>query len=381
MAAEAFALDAFSDRAARDTAIADWFAGLGVELVVCAGYMHLLEPSFLARFPGRVVNVHPAPLPAFPGAHPLEDVLAAGANEAAATVHYVDEGVDTGAVIASASRTRASGGHRRDPARARARGRASACSPRWCGSYARADLRLRQDRARNVRARTCRARRRARGERRHGGLPRRRRARGHEGREPHRVPRDPGWPREDTAPAGARRDPRPARCRGGRARTRGARDRAVRPRVRQPLSLRGGGCGARSHRGGGGRADRRRRAGDAARSGQELRALRARVAPGGLRARARGARERRGALERHTSGAGRRAFCGDGSVRGRDRALVLPSARRFRTRSRWPSTRSATWRTARTRTNERRTTSSAECVCNCSLASSSCTGSRCRSTT
>ncbi len=103
VAAEAFSLDAFPDRAARDTAIADWFAGLGVELVVCAGYMHLLEPSFLARFPGRVVNVHPAPLPAFPGAHPLEDVLAAGANEAAATVHYVDEGVDTGAVIASAA--------------------------------------------------------------------------------------------------------------------------------------------------------------------------------------------------------------------------------------------------------------------------------------
>jgi phosphoribosylglycinamide formyltransferase-1 len=63
--------------------------------------MHLLRPAFLGRFPGRVVNVHPAPLPAFPGAHPLEDLLAAGAPEAAATVHYVDEGVDTGAVIAS----------------------------------------------------------------------------------------------------------------------------------------------------------------------------------------------------------------------------------------------------------------------------------------
>ena len=68
---------------------------------MCAGYMHLLRPSFLARFPGRVVNVHPAPLPDFPGAHPLEDVLQARAPAAAATVHYVDDGVDTGAVIAS----------------------------------------------------------------------------------------------------------------------------------------------------------------------------------------------------------------------------------------------------------------------------------------
>ena len=67
----------------------------------CAGYMHLLRPSFLERFPQRVVNVHPAPLPGFPGAHPLVDVLEAGATAAAATVHYVDDGVDTGAVIAS----------------------------------------------------------------------------------------------------------------------------------------------------------------------------------------------------------------------------------------------------------------------------------------
>ena len=98
---EAFPLDAFADRAARDTAMAEWLAGHGVELVVCAGYMHLLDRSFLDRFPERVVNVHPAPLPDFPGAHPLEDLLAAGAPAAAATVHYLDEGVDSGAVIAS----------------------------------------------------------------------------------------------------------------------------------------------------------------------------------------------------------------------------------------------------------------------------------------
>jgi phosphoribosylglycinamide formyltransferase 1 len=96
-----FELEAFLDRAARDAAMADWLARQGVDLVVCAGYMHLLEPVFLERFPDRVVNVHPAPLPAYPGAHPLEDLLAAGAPEAAATIHYVDDGVDTGPVIAS----------------------------------------------------------------------------------------------------------------------------------------------------------------------------------------------------------------------------------------------------------------------------------------
>jgi len=96
-----FPLDEYDDRDARDRAMADWLEGCGVELVVCAGYMQLLRPSFLERFSGRVVNVHPAPLPEFPGAYPLEDVLAAGALATAATVHYVDEGVDTGAVIAA----------------------------------------------------------------------------------------------------------------------------------------------------------------------------------------------------------------------------------------------------------------------------------------
>ncbi len=96
-----FPLGGHADREGRDAAMADWLQEHGVELVVCAGYMQLLSPSFLARFPDRVVNVHPAPLPDFPGAHPLDDLLAAGAPAAAATVHYVDEGVDTGAVIAS----------------------------------------------------------------------------------------------------------------------------------------------------------------------------------------------------------------------------------------------------------------------------------------
>ena len=79
--------------------MADWLEALGVGLVVCAGYMHLLRPCFSDASRGRVVNVHPALLPAFPGAHAVEDALAAGATETGATVHLVDEGVDTGAVL------------------------------------------------------------------------------------------------------------------------------------------------------------------------------------------------------------------------------------------------------------------------------------------
>ena len=96
-----FPLEEYADRDARDAEMADWLEARGVRLVVCAGYMHLLQPLFLERFPERVVNVHPAPLPDFPGARPLEDVLAAGAPEAAATVHFVEEGADTGRVIAA----------------------------------------------------------------------------------------------------------------------------------------------------------------------------------------------------------------------------------------------------------------------------------------
>jgi phosphoribosylglycinamide formyltransferase 1 len=99
VAARAFPLGDFATREARDTAMADWLDEHGVTLVVCAGYMHLLRKPFIDRFAGRIVNTHSAPLPEFPGAHPIEDVLAAGVSQTAATVHYVDEGIDTGAVI------------------------------------------------------------------------------------------------------------------------------------------------------------------------------------------------------------------------------------------------------------------------------------------
>ena len=101
VATAAFELDDYADREARDAAMADWLVERGVDLVVCAGYMHLLRSCFLERFPGRVVNTHSAPLPEFPGPHPIHDVLAAGVPETAATVHYVDGGVDTGPVIAA----------------------------------------------------------------------------------------------------------------------------------------------------------------------------------------------------------------------------------------------------------------------------------------
>ncbi len=89
-----------SDRRARDAAIAGWLEDAGVELVVLAGYMQLLDAAFLARFPGRVINVHPALLPAFPGIGAVEQALARGVKVFGVTVHFVDEGVDTGPIIA-----------------------------------------------------------------------------------------------------------------------------------------------------------------------------------------------------------------------------------------------------------------------------------------
>jgi phosphoribosylglycinamide formyltransferase-1 len=91
----------FETREERDVALAEWLRSRNVELVVCAGYMHLFRKPFFEYYGGRIVNTHSAPLPDFPGAHPIEDVLAAGVSETAATVHYVDEGIDSGPVIAA----------------------------------------------------------------------------------------------------------------------------------------------------------------------------------------------------------------------------------------------------------------------------------------
>ena len=97
VAAEVF--PAQPDRAARDAAMAEWLAGRGVELVVLAGYMQLLSAAFLGRFPQRVVNVHPALLPAFAGIGAVEQALDYGVKVFGVTVHFVDEGVDTGPII------------------------------------------------------------------------------------------------------------------------------------------------------------------------------------------------------------------------------------------------------------------------------------------
>jgi phosphoribosylglycinamide formyltransferase-1 len=97
--ARVFELERYPDRAARDREMADWLQLRGVDLVVLAGYMHLLTAAFLQRFPDRIVNVHPSLLPEFPGAHAIDDALAAGVKTTGVTVHYVDDGLDTGQVI------------------------------------------------------------------------------------------------------------------------------------------------------------------------------------------------------------------------------------------------------------------------------------------
>ncbi|OJU82782.1 MAG: phosphoribosylglycinamide formyltransferase [Solirubrobacterales bacterium 70-9] len=94
-----FPREEFADREARDLAMGDWIEGLAPDLVALAGYMQLLSPAFVGRFRDRIVNVHPALLPAFPGLDAVGQALAAGVDVTGVTVHFVDEGVDTGAPI------------------------------------------------------------------------------------------------------------------------------------------------------------------------------------------------------------------------------------------------------------------------------------------
>ncbi|MFD1810934.1 phosphoribosylglycinamide formyltransferase [Rhodococcus gannanensis] len=94
------ALGAYPDRAAWDAALTESVAAHEPDLVVSAGFMKILGPEFMARFGGRIVNTHPALLPSFPGAHAVRDALAYGVKVTGSTVHLVDEGVDTGPVLA-----------------------------------------------------------------------------------------------------------------------------------------------------------------------------------------------------------------------------------------------------------------------------------------
>jgi phosphoribosylglycinamide formyltransferase-1 len=94
-----FEAGAFSDRPARDEALGDWLEERGVDLLVLAGFMELLGAPFIRRFAGRIVNVHPSLLPAFPGVHAIEQAIEYGVKQMGVSVHFVDEGVDSGAII------------------------------------------------------------------------------------------------------------------------------------------------------------------------------------------------------------------------------------------------------------------------------------------
>lgn len=99
IAGEVFPAAGFADREARDSALADWLERHEVELVVLAGYMQLLSAALVARFENRIVNVHPALLPSFPGLDAIGQALEHGVRVTGVTVHFVDEGVDTGPII------------------------------------------------------------------------------------------------------------------------------------------------------------------------------------------------------------------------------------------------------------------------------------------
>lgn len=94
-----FARGDWPDRKTRDLAMADWIDSLDADLVVLAGYMQLVSPEFVARFRGRIINVHPALLPSFPGLDAIGQAIEHGAKVTGVTVHFVDEGTDTGPVI------------------------------------------------------------------------------------------------------------------------------------------------------------------------------------------------------------------------------------------------------------------------------------------
>jgi phosphoribosylglycinamide formyltransferase 1 len=99
VATGAFAAADYADRATRDAALGDWVESLGAELVVLAGFMEILSPEFIRRFAGRIVNVHPSLLPAFGGLRSIEQAVDYGVKVMGVTVHFVDEGVDSGPII------------------------------------------------------------------------------------------------------------------------------------------------------------------------------------------------------------------------------------------------------------------------------------------
>ena len=94
-----FAIADHPDRAARDRALGDWLDARAVQLVVLAGFMELLGPDLVRRFAGRIVNVHPSLLPAFPGVRAIEQAVEHGVKVTGVTVHFVDEHLDNGPIV------------------------------------------------------------------------------------------------------------------------------------------------------------------------------------------------------------------------------------------------------------------------------------------
>lgn len=95
----AFELKEFADKQAYEAAIIQLLDQHQIDLVVLAGYMKIVGPTLLAQYEGRIINIHPAYLPEFPGAHGIEDAWQAGVSESGVTVHWVDSGIDTGQII------------------------------------------------------------------------------------------------------------------------------------------------------------------------------------------------------------------------------------------------------------------------------------------
>jgi phosphoribosylglycinamide formyltransferase len=95
----AFELREFDSKEAYEQAIVDLLEAHQIDLVCLAGYMKIVGPTLLAAYEGRIINIHPAYLPEFPGAHGIEDAWQAGVSESGVTIHWVDSGVDTGKII------------------------------------------------------------------------------------------------------------------------------------------------------------------------------------------------------------------------------------------------------------------------------------------
>jgi phosphoribosylglycinamide formyltransferase 1 len=94
-----FEQGAYKDREARDSGMGDWLEERSLDLIVLAGYMELLSPRFVQRYRNRIINVHPALLPSFPGVDAIEQALEHGVKVTGVTIHFVDEGVDSGPII------------------------------------------------------------------------------------------------------------------------------------------------------------------------------------------------------------------------------------------------------------------------------------------